>query len=91
MKPWSGRFWLARLVCLHALMDFNQALRAYDTTEGAVCQTVRPRIMSQKEAALEAVGQIGLNQIEEMNPAWFTGREREYEMLLRRMEILKVL
>lgn len=37
-------------VCLHALMDFNQAFRAYDTLEGAGCQTVRPILMTQKEA-----------------------------------------
>lgn len=75
-------------VGLHALMDFNQAFRAYDTIEGARCQTVLPDVMTQREAAVEAVEKIGLNQISEIDAAWFEGREMEYEMLMKRMEVL---
>lgn len=78
-------------VCLHDLMDFNQAFRAYDELDGANCQTVRPCIMTQREAAQEAVRHIGLNQIQEVEKAWFEGREKEYEMFQARLKILKTI
>lgn len=76
-------------ICLHALMDFNQAFHSYDTIDGANCQTVLPRIMNQREAALEAVSRIGLNQQKKIEREWFFGWEQEYEMLRERLEILK--
>ena len=74
---------------LHSLMDFNQAFLAYDTAEGANCQTVLPKRMTQKEAALEAVRAIGLNQRKPVEAAWFTGHEQEYKMFCERLEILR--
>lgn len=74
---------------LHALMDFNRTFLAYDTLEGAGCQTVRPDVMTQKEAALAAVKKIGLNQVSDIDAAWFDGREKEYQMLMRRLKVLK--
>ena len=74
---------------LHPLMDFNQSFQAYDTIEGARCQTVLPLHISQKEAAVEAVKKIGMNQITEIDPAWFAGKEKEYKMLQDRLHILK--
>lgn len=79
-----------RPVSLHPLMDFNQAFRSYDTVEGANCQTMLPERMTQMEAAVYAVKQIGLNQAAEIRKEWFEGREREYGMLMRRLEVLKV-
>lgn len=76
-------------VSLHPLMDFNRAFQAYDTMDGANCQTVFPRKMSQKEAAVEAVKAIGWNQVCEIDPQWFKGREAEYEMLISRMQVLR--
>lgn len=76
-------------ICLHALMDFNQAFHSYDTIDGANCQTVCPRLMNQREAALEAVSRIGLNQQKEIEKDWFFGREQEYKMLMKRLAILK--
>lgn len=73
---------------LHALMDFNRAFCMYDTIEGANCQTVRPRILTQREAAEEAAAKIGLNQQREIEAGWFGKREKEYEMFLRRRELL---
>ncbi len=75
-------------VSLHPLMDFNQAFHAYDTLEGARCQTTQSRVMTQKEAARIAVEKIGLNQLREIDPEWFAEREREYHMLMRRLEVL---
>ena len=75
---------------LHPLMDFNQSFQAYDTIEGARCQTVLPLHISQKEAAVEAVKKIGLNQIAEINPAWFAGKRIEYTMLLNRLYTLRM-
>jgi hypothetical protein len=74
---------------LHPLMDFNQAFHAYDTVEGAGCQTVRTRRMTQKEAALVAVKQVGLGQIKEIEEGWFSGKKQEYEMFQKRLGILR--
>lgn len=74
---------------LHPLMDFNQAFHAYDTIDGANCQTVFPQIMTQRQAAKDAVGHIGLNQVREIDKTWFSGREREFDMLKQRLEVLK--
>ena len=49
-------------VRLHDLMDFNRAFQQYDTLDGANCLTVGKRHLSQREAAMEAVRNIGLNQ-----------------------------
>lgn len=76
-------------LCLDPLMDFNQSFQAYDTIEGARCQTVLPLHISQKEAAVEAVKKIGLHQIAAIDPVWFAGEEKEYEMLQDRLHILK--
>lgn len=78
-------------VRLHALMDFNQAFHSYDKLDGANCQTVRPEVMTQREAAEEAVRHVGLNQIQEINENWFEGREKDYEMFLSRLELLKLI
>ncbi len=45
--------------------DFNKAFQAYDTPDGALCQTVSGTV-SQKSAALEGVRKVGLNQIAEV-------------------------
>lgn len=78
-------------ISLHALMDFNQAFQVYDSLEGANCQTLYPRKLSQKEAAVEAVEKIGLNQMDEIQKKWFAGHEKEYEMLMKRLQLLKEL
>ena len=77
-----------KVLRLHDLMDFNQAFKAYDTLEGALCQTTLPRHISQKDAAIEAVREIGLNQIREVDKALFDGRDIDYEMFERRLEVL---
>ena len=76
-----------RLTQLHPLMDFNKAFQAYDTLEGALCQTVS-RAVSQKNAALEGVRKIGLNQIEEVKKDWFWD-EGIWNMFCRRLETLR--
>lgn len=50
-------------VSLHRLMDFNKTFNSYDTVDGLNCQTCFGKRVSQKDATLEAVGKIGLNQI----------------------------
>jgi len=76
-------------IALHALMDFNKSFHAYDTIEGAVCQTSFPARMSQKEAAVCAVSKIGLRQIQEIDPEWFADMPEVYEMFKTRLELLK--
>ena len=76
-------------VRLHDLMDFNQSFLAYDTIEGAGCLTTVDRKISQKDAAIEAVNQIGLNQIAEIQPEWFAGCEEEYQMFRQRLQLLR--
>ena len=60
-----------RPIRLYDLMDFNKTFEAYDTLEGAKCLTT-PEKMTQKEAAVEAVKTIGLNQIKEVDIKYFT-------------------
>ena len=50
---------------LYPLMDFNKAFLSYDTIDGALCQTTDRRI-SQKQAAIEAVQKVGLNQVKDV-------------------------
>lgn len=45
--------------------------------------------MIQKEAAIEAVKQVGLNQINPINPDWFQHDQQKYEMFLKRLSIMK--
>lgn len=54
-----------RPLSLHPLMDFNQSFLAYDTLDGANCQTLFGRRGTQRQAAEEAVRKIGLSQIKE--------------------------
>ncbi len=75
---------------LHPFMDLNQSFRAYDTLEGALCQTALPRQLTQKEAALEAVERVGLNQVTEPDRAWFAGQEQEYTMFCDRRRLLQL-
>jgi len=76
-------------VSLYPLMDFNQCFLAYDNIDGANCQTVYPRRLTQREAAIEAVGKIGLPQIREMDMSLFGNMEAEAEMFRRRLEELR--
>ena len=84
-----------RLVRLHPLMDFNRSFHSYGELEGANCQTVLPEIMTQREAAVQAVRQIGLNRIGDadgnmdIKESWFHGMEQEYAMFRRRLDLLE--
>lgn len=75
------------LIRLYPLMDYNKAFNSYDTIEGARCQTI-DNIISQMDAAIEAVKQIGLNQIAEVKSGWFADYE-QFEMFNKRLNILK--
>lgn len=77
-----------RPVSLHPLMDFNQAFQSYGKIDGANCLSILPKHMTQREAAMQAVSRIGLNQVREIDPRWFRGREDDYQMLIRRMDLL---
>ncbi len=76
-------------VRLHDLMDFNQAFRSYDTIEGSNCQTMFGEHMNQKEAAIRAVEEIGLNQMKEVKKEYFNELPQFYEMFCKRLELLK--
>ena len=76
-------------ISLYPVMDFNQCFQAYNDLEGANCLTVLPERMSQRQAALEAVRQIGLRQIREMDMGKFRGMEKEAEMFRKRLLELK--
>lgn len=76
-------------VCLHPLMDFNQSFHAYENLKGANCQTVFPRILTQQEAAMEAVKRRGLPKYMEISESWFEGWEAEYGMFRRRLQVLE--
>ena len=76
-------------ICLYPVMDFNQCFLSYDNIDGARCQTVRPRILSQREAAIEAVKCIGLRQVYEMDMSKFKDMKKEAEMFQMRLNELK--
>lgn len=74
---------------LHDLMDFNQAFSAYDSVDGAGCQTILGKKLTQREAALEAVRQIGLNQEKELESDLFTKEPELGNMFRCRLELLR--
>lgn len=76
-------------ISLYPVMDFNQSFQVYDTLDGANCQTVLPEIMTQREAAIEAVKQIGLPQIREMDMHKFVHRVKDGQMFQKRLEELR--
>lgn len=76
-------------ISLYPVMDFNQCFLAYDTLDGARCQTVSKRNVSQREAAIEAVKCIGLRQVYEMDMNKFGEMKQEATMFQRRLEELK--
>lgn len=78
-----------KYISLYPLMDFNQCFGSYDTVEGANCQTVLPRKMTQKEAAIEAVKAVGLRQIADVDMNWFGEMKHVAEMFLKRLNVLK--
>ena len=76
-------------VSLYPLMDFNMSFQTYDKLDGANCQTVIPRKLTQREAAIEAVQAIGLRQIRDVDLAVFDGMDQERGMFLLRLAELK--
>lgn len=78
-------------VSLYPIMDFNQCFLSYDNIEGANCQTVLPKRMTQREAAIEAVKCIGLRQLREIDMSKFGDMKKEAEMFQIRLAELKKL
>lgn len=76
-----------KITGLHPLMDFNKSFSAYDSVDGAICQTA-PGKVSQKSAAIEAVRIIGLNQIAEVQEDWFENKD-DWQMFNKRLAVLK--
>lgn len=74
---------------LYPIMDFNQSFGSYDTIDGANCQPIYPEKKTQREAAIEAVKEIGLHQIQEIDEEIFENRREWKEMFFRRLEELK--
>lgn len=72
---------------LHPLMDFNKAFTEYNTIDGGKCLTTFGRSITQREAAIEAVKEIGLNQIRTVNDSWFY-YEKDRSMFNRRLKEL---
>lgn len=76
-------------ISLYPLMDFNMSFHAYDKLDGANCQTVGDRKLSQREAAVEAVRKIGLRQIHDVDRRLFAAMEQEWKMFQLRLAELK--
>lgn len=74
---------------LHDLMDFNQAFQSYEDMDGANCLTTFGKTMTQKEAAIEAVQQIGLNQIRDINTSIFARLPQYEAMFKKRLALLE--
>lgn len=62
---------------------------AYDDIEGGVCQTLFPRRLTQREAAIEAVKVIGLPIISEIDMRLFGDMKQEADMFEKRLSELK--
>lgn len=73
---------------IHALMDYNKAFLSYETTDGAMCQTTNEKRISQKQAAIEAVKEVGLNQLKNVDRDWFND-ESKSNMFFERLTILQ--
>ena len=65
------------------------SFQTYDKLDGANCQTVIPRKLTQREAAIEAVQVIGLRQIRDVDLAIFDSMRQEREMFLLRLAELQ--
>ncbi len=76
-----------RLEKLYPLMDFNKSFLSYDTLDGARCQA-SSRKLTQREAAIEAVRAVGLNQIAEVKAEWFKDATTR-DMFFRRLEAVR--
>ena len=76
-------------ISLHPLMDFNQSFQMYDILDGANCQTCFDERMNQKQAALQVVERVGLNQICGIEDEWFQYFPEYMEMFKKRLDILK--
>lgn len=76
-------------ISLYPLMDFNMSFRTYDKLDGANCQTVGSRRLTQREAAIEAVKAIGLRQIRDIDSNIFDGMDQEREMFRLRLAELQ--
>lgn len=76
-----------KITGLYPLMDFNKAFGSYGTLDGSVCQT-SDRRMTQREAAIEAVRAVGLNQIREIDETWFDD-EKTKDMFFARLNCLR--
>ena len=74
---------------LHNLMDFNRAFQQYDTLDGANCLTVGKRHLSQREAAIEAVKKIGLNQICEIESRILGKNKQQKVIFEQRKKIME--
>lgn len=74
---------------LHDLMDFNCAFTSYNTLDGANCLTDEFHRMSQREAAIQAIKKVGLNQIAEIDPEIFKESHQFQQMFEKRLELLK--
>ena len=78
-------------VRLYDLMDFNKAFGSYDTIEGANCLTskfLEGKMQTQRDAAIEAVNKIGLNQIEKVRDGWFKDNSIG-TMFFKRLKVLQ--
>lgn len=76
-----------KLQGLYYLMDFNKSFLSYDNIDGALCQTTDRKI-TQREAAIEAVKKIGLNQISEVQEEWFSDKKTK-DMFMQRLDVLR--
>lgn len=76
-------------ISLYPLMDFNMSFQTYDKLDGANCQTVGSRKLTQREAAIEAVKEIGLRQVRDIDMTMFGSMNQEREMFQLRLAELR--
>lgn len=76
-------------ISLYPLMDFNMSFQTYEDVNGANCQTVGSRKLTQREAAIEAVKAIGLRKKCDIDLQIFKGMETQRDVFVQRLKELE--
>ena len=77
-----------KILKLYSLMDFNKAFKNYNNISGGRCLTTKES-MSQMEAAVEAVKDVGLNLKRSIQKSIFDGSKAKDKMFYARLNRIK--
>lgn len=83
--------WLWKQAGFELLKDGGRQVVENEVLASKVCQCFECRQVTYTEGIFEGepVSIIGINQIREIDEGWFVGREQDYDMLQRRLDVLR--